>query len=100
MILLVQFLFSIFVTSTVWLGGASLGFLAHSTLYAPEKLRVIATATVEHDALQMIFRLVSSDPVFLCSAVLAGGLIILYDKLLLTGLIALWDRNDQQRFNG
>lgn len=100
MVLLVQFLFSILVTSTVWLGGASLGFLAHSTLYAPEKLRAIATASIEHQALQMILRAISLDPVFLCSAILVGALIILYDKLLLTGLIVLWDHQDQRSSDG
>jgi hypothetical protein len=80
----------------VWLGGASLSFLIYSTLYSPEKLRTIATVALEHQALRAVLTTMSSDPVFLGSAILIGALIILYDKLLLVGLIVLWDREDQQ----
>jgi hypothetical protein len=96
MIVLVQFLFSIFVTSVVWLGGTSLSFLIYSTLYSPEKLHAIATVALEHQALRAMLTAMSSDPVFLGSAILAGALIILYDKLLLVELIVLWDRQDRQ----
>lgn len=95
MIVLAQLLFSIVVTSTVWLGGASLGFLLHSTMYFPEKLRAIA-GTFEHQSLRAILTEISSDPAFLRSALLVGALIILYDKLLLVGMIVLLGREAEQ----
>jgi hypothetical protein len=96
MLVLFQFVFSTFVTSIVWLGGASLGFLIYSALYSPEKLRTIAAA-FEHQPLRAILTGVFSDPVFLGSALSVGALIILYDKLLMFALVAIWDREDEQR---
>jgi hypothetical protein len=96
MIVLVQLLFSIFVTSAVWLGGASLSFLIYSTLYSPEKLHTIATVALEYQALRAVLTTMFLDPVFLGSAISVGAVIVLYDKLLLVGLIVLWEREDQQ----
>jgi hypothetical protein len=96
MLVLFQFVFSTFVTSIVWLGGTSLGFLIYSALYSPEKLRTIAAA-LEHQALRAILTGISSDPVFLSSALSVGALIVLYDKLMMFALIAVWDREDEQR---
>ena len=60
------------------------------------KLRTIATVALEYQALRAVLTTMFLDPVFLGSAILVGAVIILYDKLLLVGLIVLWDREDQQ----
>jgi hypothetical protein len=95
MIVLAQLVFSIIVTSTVWLGGALFGYLIHSTMYTPEKLKTIAAA-FEHQTLHAMLTGVLSDPVFLSSGLLVGALIILYDKFLLVGMIMLMGREVQQ----